>query len=321
MMFSRLTYLAPALAAAALSLVAPGRASAETAYGLTTGSQLIRFDTANPAGASLLGTTSGLTAGQQLVGIDFQPSSFGGTPTLFALGYNLSSNVAQLYTVSLSTGALTTFGTATQLGSATSGNTTSFGFDFNPSSGGIRIVASAATSTGQSNFRFNATGTALTVDTALAYAAGDSGAGTSPQLVGAAYSNNFAGTATTTLYGYDFGRDALVTIGSLNGSPNSPNTGLLNTVGLFGAAFAAQTAAVGFDISSATGTAFLSSQSLAGTTNLYTVNLANGTPTLAGNFGAFTVLDFSVVPEPGSVALSALGLGALGVAVRRRKKA
>ena len=46
-----------------------------------------------------------------------------------------------------------------------------FGFDFNPASGGIRIISSAVTGTGQNNFRFNAAGTVLTTDTTLAYAA------------------------------------------------------------------------------------------------------------------------------------------------------
>ena len=323
MKFPRLSLLVPTVAAAGALSLLPDRASAETAYGLTSTSQLISFDTSNPSGAFQVGTLAP-TGGQQIVGIDFQPSSFGGTPTLYALGYNSSTNFVQLYTVNLSSGALTTFGTGQQLGTGTSGSTNAFGFDFNPSSGGIRIIASSATSTGQNNFRFNATGTTLTTDTSLAYAAGDSGAGQTPQIVGAAYTNNFAGTPTTTLYGYDFNRDALVTVGSLNGSPNSPNGGMLNTVSLFASGFA-QTSAVGFDISRATGTGFLSAQNLQGQSVLYSIaGLAAGTPgtpTALGNFGAFNVTDFSVIPEPGSVALSALGLGALVVAIRRRKQA
>ncbi len=321
MKFPHLSLLVPAVATAALAL-APGHATAETAYGLTSTSQLVQFDTSSPSNTTFLVGALTPAAGQQIVGIDFQPASFGnsGGPTLFALGYNTSTNFAQIYTINVSSGALTAVGSGATIGTGAVG---SFGFDFNPMSGGIRVVLGTTTN---NNYRFSAaTGALAGTDTALAYASGDTGNPTGgpasqPQIVGAAYTNNFAGTASTTLYGYDFGRDALVMIGSTGGAPNSPNSGILTTVGLFPAASQAQTSAVGFDISSATGTAFLSSQGNAGT-NFYTVNLANGQPTLAGNFGAFTVNDFAVVPEPGSVALSALGLGALAVAVRRRKKA
>ena len=45
---------------------------------------------------------------------------------------------------------------------------------------------------------------------ALAYAAGDPNAGANPNVVGSAYTNNFAGATTTTLYGIDSDLDILV---------------------------------------------------------------------------------------------------------------
>ena len=66
------------------------------------------------------------------------------------------------------------------------------------------------------NLRLNPNNGAVAgVDTALAFAAGDANAGQNPNLVGSAYTNNFAGSTSTTLYGIDSNRDALVTQGSL----------------------------------------------------------------------------------------------------------
>lgn len=63
------------------------------------------------------------------------------------------------------------------------------------------------------------------MDTMLAFAGGGT-----PSVPALAYSNNLPGGTPTTLYGYDVGTDALVTIGGLNGTP-SPNGGQVFTVG------------------------------------------------------------------------------------------
>ena len=69
---------------------------------------------------------------------------------------------------------------------------TSFGFDFNPAVDRIRIVSN----TGQ-NLRFNPNDGVVNVD-------GNLNPGT-PSISAAAYTNNFAGTATTSLFAIDQG--------------------------------------------------------------------------------------------------------------------
>jgi hypothetical protein len=67
-------------------------------------------------------------------------------------------------------------------------------------------------------------GTLAATDGTLAYAVGDSNAGANPNIVGAAYTNNFAGAISTTLYGIDSNLDILTI-------QNPPNNGSLNTLG------------------------------------------------------------------------------------------
>ena len=76
--------------------------------------------------------------------------------------------------------------------------------------------------------------------------------------------------------------DQLVIQGSINGTPLSPNTGTVTTVGPLG--FDAANAN-GFDITSCNGTAY-AVLSVSGTSRLYTINLASGTGTLVGQVGA-----------------------------------
>jgi hypothetical protein len=205
---------------------------------------------------------TGLQAGEGILGIDLRPS----TGQLYALG-----STSRLYTINPATGA------ATQVGSAgaftLSG--TFFGFDFNPSVDRIRVVSD----TGQ-NIRLNPNdGTLTATDTTLTYAAGDPNFGTSPSDVGAAYVNNTAGAPSTTLFGIDSGLDVLVRQGSVDGTPVSPNTGQLFTVGSLGVD---TSVLVFFDVSGVTGIAYASLCSgLA--CSFYTINLLTGAATLVAN--------------------------------------
>lgn len=101
--------------------------------------------------------------------------------------------------------------------------TTRFDIDFNPVVDLVRVV----TDRGQ-NLRVSPeTGQVVATDGALAFKTGDSNAGRTPRLVGAAYSNNANGATSTTLYAVDTDLDAVVSI-----SP--PNDGVLNTIGSLG---------------------------------------------------------------------------------------
>jgi hypothetical protein len=237
---------------------------AELIYAVTSAGFLVRFQSAAPGTVTGVGTITGLQGGETILGIDFRPA----TGQLYGLG-----STSRLYVIN------TTTATATQVGSGTftpalSG--TSFGFDFNPVVDRIRVVSDA-----DQNVRLNPdTGAAVATDTNLAYAVGDPNAGANPNVVGSAYSNNLFSATSTTLFGIDSNLDVLVRQGSVDGTPVSPNTGQLFTVGALGVN---ANDVVGFDVSGATGVAYASLCAIGGPTcGLYTISLVTGAATLVG---------------------------------------
>lgn len=165
----------------------------------------------------------GLASGERIVSLDVRPAD----RRLVAV-----TNASRLYTVSRSKRTVTAIGSA-PLTPALSG--ASFGFDFNPTVDRIRLVSDV----GQ-DLRLNAdSGAVAATDKPLVYKAGDAGAGIGPAVLGSACTNNVRGATTTTLYGIDTRRDALVI-------QAPPNDGVLSTVGPLGANLAGP---LGFDIS------------------------------------------------------------------------
>ncbi len=233
-----------------------------TIFGVTASNKLVRFNANSPQGIAVTQQITGLLAGETILGIDFRPA----TGELFAYtGYN------RLITID------TAIAVATAVGSPAGLAGTSYGFDFNPTVDLIRIVNDT-----DQNIRVNPNGTLAGTDTPLAFAAGDPNFGTNPNVVGSAYSNNFNGATTTTLYGIDSNIDHLVTQGSPNGAPTSPNTGQLFTVGSLGFN---TSDIVGFDITSSN-TAYAALQpALGGSSRLFTINLTTGAATLIGTIG------------------------------------
>jgi Tol biopolymer transport system component len=230
-------------------------AAGATLYGITEAGNLVRFSSGTPGTIESSTPVTGLQSGESIVGIDVRPA----TRQLYAL-----TGAGRLYVVNPETGAARL---ASTLNTALSG--TSFGVDFNPVPDRLRIVSDA-----DQNLRVNvATGEAV-VDGTLAYASGDANAGQNPNAVGAAYTNNFAGATSTTLYVIDSNRDILAT-------QNPPNAGTLNTVGPLGVD---TSAVVGFDITNPGGAA-LAVLTVGGASRLYTINLATGAATLVGNVG------------------------------------
>ncbi|NJL21305.1 MAG: DUF4394 domain-containing protein, partial [Leptolyngbyaceae cyanobacterium SM1_3_5] len=234
-------------------------------FGLTDTNRLVAFNPTAPTQAVDVAVT-GLPTGETLRSIDFRPA----TNQLFAL-----STASKLYTINLTTGGATPV-SPTPLSPALTG--TAVGLDFNPTVDRIRVVSDA-----DENLRLNPdTGAIAGTDTPLAYAAGDVNAAANPTVTASAYTNNFSGSTATTLFGIDTALDVLVQQGSSNGSPVSPNTGTLFTVGALGGVnFGANT---GFDIltdASSVNTAYATSGS-----SLFSVNLTTGATT---NLGTVTV--------------------------------
>jgi hypothetical protein len=293
----------------------------ETIFGLGVSNRLFRFDSATPSTITFVGTgaITGLQSGEQLLAIDFRPvatsspsASLNGT--LYGLG---SSN--RLYTIDTTTALATPVGTA----GAFTLNGNGFGIDFNPVPDRLRVVSDL-----DQNIRLNPNDATLTAtDIALAYVAGDSGFGLNPNVVGAAYTNNFGGAQVTTLYGIDSGRDVLVRQGGVNGTP-SPNGGQLTTIGSLGVNTSND---VGLDISGLSGVAYASLTTRLGpldtSSDLYVIDLNTGSGTLVGSIGqsaglgAIITQDIAVpigiaVPEPSACAT--LLLGGMWLLSRRR---
>lgn len=268
----RSLWLLPSLAILLVLLGGSG-ARAVPIYGLTTSSQLLRFESNNPGAVNLLVSITGLNAGDTLVGIDFRPAN----GQLYGL-----SNTGNIYVINTATGVATVVGTS--ITPAPSG--TAFGIDFNPVPDRLRIVSDA-----DQNLRANPnTGGAATVDGTLAYNAGDPNQGQNPNVVAVAYTNNFAGATTTTLYDIDSTLNILV-------SQNPPNNGTLLTIGPLGVN---PSTLVGFDIQSTnTGDTAYASMVLEGDTasKLYRINLTTGAATFLGNIAsAVQVRDIAVAP-------------------------
>lgn len=197
----------------ALLLASP--AWAVSIYGLTTDNRLLLIDSEVPARISSVRPITGLDGGDNLVGIDVRPA----TGQLYALGRN-----ATLYTINPVTAIATKVANlAADPADVTApfypGLTgTNFGIDFNPVVDRLRVVSDT-----DENLRINPVNGLVSADVSLTYAsAPDRNAGANPNVVDVAYSNNFSGAVTTTLFGIDDTSLDIVTI-------NPPNNGVLNS--------------------------------------------------------------------------------------------
>jgi hypothetical protein len=279
-------------------------------------SSIFRFDSANPGAISTPVPVTGLLFGaEDILGVDFRPA----TGTLYGI-----SNQNRFYSIDPATGV------ATFIANFTPGTSTiGLGLDFNPVTDQLRaFVRGPEGAPIRRNVRVNPDTGETIRDGDQRYAPGDPNFGFVPNVLGAAYTNNFAGAGTTTLCGIDIGLGVLVRV-------DPENEGLLNTVGrlgftpesgLFGTNF------IGFDISGVAGAAYLAVTSTGGPTpfvpQFYTVDLQTGAATFAGNIGggAVPVIGIAapvgeVIPEPGTLLLLSTGLAGLAVGRHRRRRA
>jgi hypothetical protein len=260
--------------------VADAQAPSAILLGLTANNRINWYSPELPGIAFLSVPITGLESGETILGIDNRPAN----GMLYGLG---SAN--RVYTISPFTGVATRVGQNT-LNPALRGTT--FGFDFNPVPDRIRVVSDA-----RQNLRINPdTGAVADADPNtdgvqpdgnLAYDSADVNKDATPRLAGAAYTNSVAGATSTTNYAIDTGLDVLVTQGSVGGTPVSPNTGRLFTVGRLGVD---ASDAVGFDITPS-GRAFAAlTRSGESTSTLYTIDLSTGAARSVGTLGGGQVI-------------------------------
>lgn len=223
----------------------------------TDGTAIASFDSTATATVVSIAVT-GLQPAETLVGIDLRP----GDGLLYGIG-----STSRLYTINPVTGVATQVGNA----GAFTLNGTFFGTDFNPVVDRLREVSDT-----EQNLRLNPiNGTLSGTDTNLNPAG---------NIVGVAYTNNYAGATQTTLYGIDSVTGNLVLIGSVNGTPTSPNTGTITVVGSLGLGTSLDQH-IGFDVSGLGGLAY-ATITVGGQSNLYSINLSTGTATNLGTIGA-----------------------------------
>ncbi|MEM8874637.1 MAG: DUF4394 domain-containing protein [Planctomycetota bacterium] len=294
-----------ALAVAALgSFATAGTANAEVIYGLTTQNSIAIIDSTAPSNSVSGGTITGLAQNEILQMIDYRAA----TGEIYVIG-----NQSNIYTVDPGTFV------ATQVGSTLSTPLagTSFAFDFNPAFDGgsgdptdIGRFARIISDTDNNRVIDGNTGMYLgsVEKTPVFYAAGDVNEGADPNIVGIAYTNSVPGASSTQQYGIDRATGSVVTVAN--------NAGTLVTIG-DGVLPVPTTNEAGLDISGASGIAYAVLQT-GPNSNLFTVDLGDGSFTLVGEFASGDLIrDLTVVPipEPASVGLLALG----GLALRRRR--
>ena len=157
---------------------------------LTADNSVLIFN-ADTSGQVLTVPLTGLQAGEKAVGVAFRPNET--ADVLYVL-----TNLGNVYTTTpngmvMPLSLLTTTPTGTR-----------FGVNFNPVPDRLRAVSN----TGQ-DLRANVDTGATTVDGTLAFATGDMNAGATPNVVGVAYTNAFAGATSTSLFDIDSTLDVL----------------------------------------------------------------------------------------------------------------
>ena len=257
----------------ASSINAPytGGVTGEMIWGITMNGNLVSFDTDQPGQIRSTKAVTGVTSGQNLMGMDYRPS----TGVLYAMGYNSATGAAQLYTLDVNTGVATTVGASINLGIGLG----SMGFDFNPLVDRIRVTGSNG-----SNFRIDPTnGTIAATDTNFSYAAGDVNQNGTATLGAVAYSNSYTGATTTTMYGFDQVLNIMTSL-------SAPNNGSMNTIGASGITSDISDRSFDMDIyynaANQTNTAYFIGNNMGQASDrLYKVNLTTGNMTLVGSVG------------------------------------
>lgn len=283
---------------ASLLAISSFTAQAQVAYGINYQNQLVSFNLASPQSLHSARFIQGLAPNEELISIDFRTS----TNQLYGIG-----SFNHLYQIDLSTAQANRIGGAF----APQLNGVEFDMDFDPVADRIALVSNL----GQSMFVDPSTGTA-TPNVSL-------GSGGNVNLFGIAYSNNYVGASSSTLYG--LGTSAPLVGVQYQVDLSSGSLTLLGNSGTGG-----DTLVGGFDIA-ANGpgyavVTFMQTSGLANTSRLvrFTPGKTNSAVVLGpiGAVGAVTeaqrVRDLAIpidIPAPATVVLLALA------ALPRRRRA
>ena len=173
--------------------LAYGRLPVATVFALTTDNHLVSFKPLTPGTFDTDVAVTGLQGTEAIVGFDFRPSN----GALYAV-----TDAGRLYTIDTATGAAAgavtlSANTLDTTAPFTALSGTRFGVDFNPLDGQLRIQSD----TGQ-NVRVD-------VDAGTVVTEANLNPGT-PQVVGTAFTNSYAGATSTTQYELDVAAGALV---------------------------------------------------------------------------------------------------------------
>lgn len=260
----------------------PPAATVGDVVALTASNRLVSFDRATPGTIRSNVLVTGLQSGENLVGIDVRPAD----GMLYGVG-----STGRLYTLDAATGAATNKSRLSADATDTTEPFTalagaSFGVDFNPMADRLRIVSN----TGQS-LRINVDSGATTTDGSI------NGGAANTAISASAYTNSFAGTGSTTLYGIDSANSTLYT-------QIPPNNGTLASPVPLGVTIGATN---GFDIDARTNMGYMVA-TVGGARNLYGVNLAatSAPATLIGAVGVTE--DIRGIALRGAAAPVVLGL-------------
>jgi phosphoglycolate phosphatase-like HAD superfamily hydrolase len=270
-------------AAALAALSSP--AHALTLYAVDEDNQLYSFDSANP-GVNLSSVAITGIGGAGILAMDNRVRT--------GITYLLSDD-KKLYSLSLVTGVATLQANLAAL------TGTNFGFDFNPTNANLRIVSNDNT-----NYVYNFMTNTLVPGVNVAYGAGPL-FGADPDVTGNGYLNNDnnAGTGTV-LYALDTRNDVLAT--------QNAATGVLTHVGALGVNLGPRAS---FEIATRGTT---NSPFVLNNGRLFRVNLATGALANIGATDGDLFALTSTIPEPAAWGLMVLGFGAVGGAIRSRRK-
>ena len=195
-----------ALASLLAALPVAAQDQAATIYAVSGRNRLVTFSADAPGTILNDVRVTGLDKGDRLVGIDVRPADG------MVYGVGVDRGTGSVYRIDPATGQATL---VAPISETLSGR--SFGVDFNPVVDRLRVVSDA-----RQNLRIVPDTGVASVDGMLSF-----NSYRTPNVVGAAYTNSFAGTTSTQLFNIESRLD-LVTL------QNPPNDGTLALIGFIG---------------------------------------------------------------------------------------